>query len=105
MTSGRPSRPGVETLFAAINRGDRAAFLAALTPDATLTDGGTPRQLTDWIDREIFSSNGHVVVDREDEDGLRIFTRYRNDTWGEMCTFWRFRMAGDKISRIDTGQA
>jgi hypothetical protein len=105
MTSGQISDPVVAGLVAAINRGDREAFLAALTPHATLTDDGTPRELTDWIDREIFSSNGHLTVEREDENGLRLLARYRNDTWGEMSTFWRFRMAGDKISRIDTGQA
>lgn len=105
MTSGQISDPVVAGLVEAINSGDREAFLAALTPHATLTDDGTPRELTDWIDREIFSSNGHLTVEREDENGLRLLARYRNDTWGEMSTFWRFQLAGDKISRIDTGQA
>ena len=83
----------------------RDAFLAMLTPDATLTDDGHPRSLRDWIDREIFSANGHMSVEHEDEDGLYLLARYSNDTWGEMQTFWRFQMTGDKISRIDTGQA
>jgi hypothetical protein len=43
-------------------------------------------------------------VEREEDDGLYLLARYRNDTWGEMFTFWRFQMSGDKISRIDTGQ-
>jgi hypothetical protein len=46
-----------------------------------------------------------MTVEREEEGGLHLLTRYRNDTWGEMSTFWRFQVAGDKISRIDTGQA
>ena len=83
---------------------DRDAFLAMLTPDATLTDVGHPRSLCDWIDREIFSANGHMSVEHEDEDGLYLLARYGNDTWGEMQTFWRFQVTGDKISRIDTGQ-
>jgi ketosteroid isomerase-like protein len=99
------SHPVVGELVDAINSGDRDAFLAVLTPDATLTDDGTRRDLTEWIDREIFSSNGHLTVEREDEDGLRLFTRYRNDTWGEMSTFWRFRVTDGRISRIETGQA
>ena len=33
-------------------RGDRDAFLATLTPHATLTDDGNTRSLRDWIDRE-----------------------------------------------------
>jgi hypothetical protein len=105
MTSQEPSNPVVARLVTAINDGDRDAFLAALTPDATLTDDGNPQSLTDWIDREIFSVHGHMNVKREEEDGLRLLARYRNDTWGEMSTFWRFQVAGDKISHIDTGQA
>jgi len=99
------TNPVVRTLIAAINAGDRTTFLATLTPDATLTDDGNPRTLTEWIDREIFTANGHLTVDREEEDGLRLLARYRNDTWGEMSTYWRFQVTGDKISRIETGQA
>jgi hypothetical protein len=57
------------------------------------------------FDREIFSVYGHMSVEQQDEDGLHLLARYRNDTWGEMSTFWRFQVTGDKISRIDTGQA
>jgi hypothetical protein len=103
MTSQEPSNPVVRMLVAAINDGDRDAFLAP--PDATLTDDGNPRSLRDWIDREIFSAHGHMNVEREQEDGLHLLARYRDDTWGEMRTFWRFGVTGDKISRIDTGQA
>jgi hypothetical protein len=105
MTSQEPSNPVVRRLVAAINDGERHAFLATLTPDATLTDDGDPRSLHDWIDREIFSAHGHMTVEHESEDGLHLLARYRNDTWGEMPTFWRFQVTGDMISRIDTGQA
>ena len=37
MTSQEPSNPVVHSLVAAINDGDRDAFLATLTPHATLT--------------------------------------------------------------------
>ena len=84
MTSREPSNPAVHRLVAAINDGDRDAFPATLTPDATLTDDGNPRSLRDWIDREIFSARGHMNVEREKEDGLYLLARYRNDTWGEM---------------------
>jgi len=95
----------VAGLVAAINDGDRDAFLAALAPGAVLTDDGNQRTLTDWINREIFSVHGHLTVEREEEQGRYLLARYRNDTWGEMSTFWRFEVTGDKISRIDTGQA
>jgi ketosteroid isomerase-like protein len=48
MTSQEPSSPAVRRPVAAINDGDREAFLALLTPDATLTDDGNPRSLHDW---------------------------------------------------------
>ena len=44
-------------------------------------------------------------VEHEEEHELRLLARYRNDTWGEMPTFWRFQVTVDKISRIGTGQA
>jgi len=95
----------VERLVAVINDRNRDAFLAMLSPDETLTDDSSPRLLTDWIDREIFSLHGHMTVEREEEQGLQLLARHRNDTWGEMSTLWRFQVAGGKISRIDTGQA
>jgi hypothetical protein len=95
----------VAKLVTAINAGNRVAFLAQLSPDATLTDDGTERTVGDWIDREIFTVNGHMTVDREEDHGLRLYARYRNDTWGAMSTVWRFELSGGKISRIETGQA
>jgi hypothetical protein len=35
----------------------------------------------------------------------RLVAAINDDTWGEIPTFWRFQVTGDKISRIDTGQA
>ena len=108
MTSREPLNPVVHRLVTAINAGDRDAFLVTLTPHAALTDDGHTRSLRDWIGREIFSAPGHMNVEHEEEEeeeGLHLLARYRNDTWGEMPTFWRFQVTGDKISRIGTGQA
>ena len=69
MTSQKPSSPVVRRLIAAINDGDREAFLALLTLDATLTDDGEPRSLHDWIDREIFSVHGHMTVEHGKKTG------------------------------------
>lgn len=100
-----PSHPAVRALVEAVNHGDRDGFLALLTPDAELTDDGTPRRLAEWIDREIFTSNGRMNVTGQDAQGLTLTVRYRNDTWGEMNTRWRFHVTDGKITRIDTGQA
>jgi hypothetical protein len=95
MTSWEPSNPVVRRLAAAINDGDRDTFPATLTPHATLIYDGNPQSLRDWIDREIFSAHGHMNVEHE-EDGLHLLARYRNDTWGEMPTFWRFQVTGTR---------
>ena len=99
------SDPTVRALVAAINANDRSAFLALLTPDATMSDDGTDRDLTEWIDREIFSVHGHIEVQTESDGGRALVADYRNDTWGEMRTAWRFTVEGGKVSRFETGQA
>jgi hypothetical protein len=100
-----PSNPVVERFVAALNAGDREALFAVLTPDATMSDDGTERDLRDWTEREIFSSNGHMDVESESDDGLSMIAKYSNSTWGEMRTRWQFELAGEHIARLETGQA
>ncbi|WP_424888750.1 nuclear transport factor 2 family protein [Streptomyces sp. XH2] len=99
------SDPAVRTLVSALNAGDRTAFHESLAPGATMSDDGTDRNLTQWADREVFTSNGHMDVESESEDGLSLVARYRNDTWGEMRTKWYFTVDGGKVTRFETGQA
>ena len=40
------TEPAIQTLIHAINEGDRSGFFAALTPDATMSDDGRDRDLT-----------------------------------------------------------
>jgi hypothetical protein len=101
----RLSNPAVRALVHAINDNDEQAFYQVLTPDATMSDDGSDRDLRQWAEREIFSSHGHLEVDREREGGLGLIANYRNDTWGEMRTAWHFEVEGDRISRFETGQA
>ncbi|MFI6448716.1 nuclear transport factor 2 family protein [Kitasatospora sp. NPDC050543] len=99
------SDPAVRALVAAINAGDREAFRSALAPGATMSDDGTDRDLEDWTEREIFASRGHIDVQSESAQGRALTANYRNDTWGEMRTAWRFSVDGGKIIRFETGQA
>ncbi|MET7442776.1 nuclear transport factor 2 family protein [Streptomyces sp. NPDC005496] len=99
------SDPAVRAFVGAVNAHDREAFLAVLTPDATMADDGSERDLADWTDREIFSSHGHMEVDNESNGGRALIARYSNDTWGEMKTRWSFVVEDGKISRFETGQA
>ncbi|MPZ61081.1 MAG: nuclear transport factor 2 family protein [Propionibacteriales bacterium] len=95
----------VRAVVTALNAGDKEEFLAAFTPDATMSDDGTDRDFEEWIDREIFSSGGHLEVESQSGDGRSLVARYRNDTWGEMRTSWMFTVVDGKVSRMETGQA
>lgn len=97
--------PTVRAVVQAINDGDRDAFFALLTEDATLSDDGSERDLVAWVDKEIFTVNGHLDVVSESDGGRSLLADYRNDTFGQMRTYWRFTVGGGKVSHVDVGQA
>jgi hypothetical protein len=99
------SDPTVRSVVTAINAGDRQAFLAAFVDDPTMSDDGTERDFQDWIDREIFSSNGRMDVETQSHDGRSLIARYRNDTYGQMRTSWTFAVVDDRVTRMECGQA
>jgi hypothetical protein len=99
------SDPVVRAFVAAVNANDRDAFFALLTPDATMSDDGTERDLEEWVDREIFSANGRMEVESESDDGRSLAVNYTNSTYGQMRTTWKFVIEGDMVSRFETGQA
>ncbi|MFH8575329.1 nuclear transport factor 2 family protein [Streptomyces zaomyceticus] len=101
----RLTDPAVRAFVTALNANDQAAFQQALTPGATMSDDGSDRDLAQWTEKEIFSSRGHMEIESEKTGGLGLVARFRNDTWGEMRTQWRFTVDGGKISRFETGQA
>lgn len=98
------SDPVVRAFVAAVNVGDREAFFALLAPEA-MSDDGSERDLADWVDREIFSTDGRTEVESESDDGRSLLVTYTNSTYGAMGTAWKFILAGDKVSRFETGQA
>jgi hypothetical protein len=97
--------PTVRAFVSAVNSHDRDAFMALLNPEATMSDDGSDRDLMEWVDREIFTTRGHMDIIEESDDGLDLIADYRNDTWGSMRTSWRFIVSGGKITRFETGQA
>ncbi|MEV3990930.1 nuclear transport factor 2 family protein [Streptomyces sp. NPDC049837] len=101
----RLTDPAVRVFVTAVNAHDQQAFYEALTPDATMSDDGSDRDLRQWAEREIFSANGHMDIESQEADGRALVVNYRNDTWGEMRTAWRFMVEGGKVSRFETGQA
>ncbi|WP_435970425.1 nuclear transport factor 2 family protein [Streptomyces sp. Qhu_M48] len=101
----RLTDPAVRAFVTALNANDQAAFQAALTPGATMSDDGSDRDLEQWTEKEVFSSRGHMEIESEKEGGRDLVARYRNDTWGEMRTRWRFTVDGGKVARFETDQA
>jgi hypothetical protein len=97
--------PVVRKLVEAVNAGDRDAFFALLTPDATMSDDGSERDLEEWVDREIFSSDGRMEVESQSDNGRSLIVNVTNSTYGTMRTHWEFRFEGDKVVRFETGQA
>ncbi|MVU83518.1 nuclear transport factor 2 family protein [Nocardia sp. ET3-3] len=96
--------PTVQQFVDAVNAGDANAFFATLTPDASMTDDGQERNLAQWTDSEIFSTNGRMKI--ESVSGPTEFVAdYSNDRWGAMRTAWRFTVRDGLISRFQTGQA
>lgn len=62
LSPGRLTHPAVRALVTALNGNDEQAFFAALTPDATMSDDGSDRDLREWCEREIFTTRGHLDV-------------------------------------------
>ncbi|MFF2084104.1 nuclear transport factor 2 family protein [Nocardia sp. NPDC058176] len=97
--------PVVEAFVDALNAQDADQFYGVLTEDATMSDDGVERNLAQWTEAEIFSSNGHLEVESVDSDGLTLTADYTNSRWGSMRTTWRFVLRDGLISRFETGQA
>ncbi|MFD6277148.1 nuclear transport factor 2 family protein [Streptomyces sp. NPDC060209] len=100
------SDPAVRAFVNAVNAGDQGAFHESLTAGATMSDDGSDRDVTQWAEKEIFSSRGHMDVESESDGGRALVVSYRNDTWGSMRTAWRFTVTPEgRVSRFETGQA
>jgi hypothetical protein len=103
--TGQLANPLVRAMVEAINAGDRDAFFALLTLDAKMSDDGSERDLTEWVDGEIFSSEGRMEVESESGDGLSLIATFTNAKYGAMRVYWKAILDGHRISRFETGQA
>jgi hypothetical protein len=97
--------PVVRKFVKAVNTGDRDALSALLTDHATMSDDGSERDLTEWVDRELFSAEGRLEVESQSDDGRSLIINVTNSTYGTMRTFWRFTVEGERVARFETGQA
>lgn len=46
-----------------------------------MSDDGTDRDLREWAEREVFSSNGRMDVEDVSADGRTLTATYTNSTW------------------------
>ena len=97
--------PVVRKFNEAVNAGDRDRFFTLLADGATMSDDDSERDLTEWVDREIFSADGRMEVESQSDDGRSLIVNYTNSTYGSMRTDWRFVVEGDRVARFETGQA
>ena len=97
--------PVVAKFVDALNAGDSDGLFGLLTPDATMSDDGTDRDLRNWLESEAFGSNGRMDVESVADGGTALVANYTNDRWGAMRTAWRFTVSDGRISRFETGQA
>jgi hypothetical protein len=106
MTINQLTNPIVKAAVEAMNARDRAAWFEQFAPDAILTDDGNPHDFTEWSDTELFGESRAYVtaVDRTEDEGRTLYTRFHSDQWGDFKSFMRFTITGDKITRLDVGQ-
>jgi len=73
MTAPTALPPGVQRMVDATNNGDRAAFLAAFTPDGVVDDCGHTftgaAKIAAWDDRENIGARAHFRVQQVTVDG------------------------------------
>jgi hypothetical protein len=100
------SHPLVRQAVNAMNSGDRSAWFAVFTKDATLTDDGNKEDFVAWSDREIFGEGkGRLTaVDSEQDGGLMLSGTFQSAEWGSFRTFFRFHERGGKLTGLDVGQ-
>lgn len=94
------TNPTVRALVIAMRDRDRDAFLALFEPTAELTDDGESQSLVEWADRELFTANGRLDVQREQQNGLELIGRFHSDQWN-MMTLWRFEIVNRRVRRLD----
>ncbi|RJO78337.1 nuclear transport factor 2 family protein [Nocardia panacis] len=97
--------PAVQEFVDALNANDADRLFAVLTEDASMSDDGVERDLSQWTDSEIFRSNARMAIESVGPTSTELVADYTNSRWGSMRTTWRFTVRDGRISRFETGQA
>ncbi|MEZ4961455.1 MAG: hypothetical protein R2830_16630 [Saprospiraceae bacterium] len=105
MTTETLTNPTVKSAIDALQKGDKAAWLALFAPNAQLFDDGSPRNFqrfsNDAIGHERFTS-----IDKVENNGLDVYGHFHSDQWGDFKVYFKFQVNDEgKVSRLDIGQA
>jgi len=91
--------------LAALHDRDKKRWFELFTDKPRFSDDGVPRDLVKWCEEELFGSYlAYLIsIDKVEEGGLTFYARYHSDKWGDFKTFWRFKVEGGRISKLDVG--
>jgi hypothetical protein len=97
--------PVVVSAVEALNARDSGRWFGLFAERAAFSDDGTSRDLVKWCEEELFGRHAAYIVsvDNVEDGGLTFYARYHSDKWGDFKTFWRFKVEGGRISRLDVG--
>ena len=97
--------PVVLAAVEALGGYDKKKWYGLFAERAEFSDDGIRRDLVKWCEEELFGKHHArlLSIDKVEGGGLTFYARYHSDKWGDFQTFWRFKVAGGKISRLDVG--
>ncbi len=99
------TNPTVKAGIEALQSGDKEAWSALFTPDATMLDDGHPRSFKGFT-KDALGHERFTFIDSVENNGLNLVGAFHSDTWGDFRTYFRFHLTAEgKISRLDVGQA
>ncbi len=98
------TNPTVKAAIDALQRGDRAAWLAQFASGAKLYDDGSPRDLAKFT-AEAIGHERFTTIERVAQDGLEVIGAFHSERWGDFKTCFRFQLSpAGKTTRLDIGQ-
>ena len=99
------TNPVVSSAILALNGRDKERWFGLFSDKAEFSDDGIPRDLEKWCEDELFGKWHAFItsIDKVEDGGLTFYARYHSDKWGDFKTFWRFKLADGKISKLDVG--
>ncbi len=98
--------PVVHRAIEALQIGNKAAWYACFTQDATFTDDGKRMDLRSFFDNAFAHKEKFLDLDSVVDGGRHIHGKFFAGQWGTFRVYFKFHVnAGGAIERLDIGQA